>query len=201
MESLTLLDFARQAGLVVLRAGDRLVVRGPKRLAALAGELLDRKAEVLGALQAQTAPVLTAETDIDAPGTPTQDAEADSVVAAETDPGVALALDVFRGARVVAFSQPAVWPPEGGWIPSSARTIEVYAAEMPTAACRCCRATAWFRAGDGWTCSTCHPVPARTDEGLSGPALQAEVFELTRTEGFPRLSLGGSPESRRGWPR
>jgi hypothetical protein len=152
MESLTLLDLARQAGLVVLRAGDRLVVRGPKRLAALAGELLDRKAEVLGALQAETAPVLTAETDIGAPSTPTQDAEADSVVA-----GAALALDVFRGARVVAFNQPAVWPPEGGWIPSSARTIDVYAADMPTAACPCCGAPAWFRAGDGWTCETCHP--------------------------------------------
>jgi hypothetical protein len=163
MESLTLLDFARQAGLVVLRTGDRLVVRGPKRLAALAGELLDRKAEVLGALQAETAPVLTAETDIGAPGTPTQDAEADSVVAAEIDPGVALALDVFRGARLVAFNQPAVWPPEGGWIPSSARAIHIHAAEMPTAACHCCGATAWFWAGSAWACSRCHPAPARAD--------------------------------------
>jgi hypothetical protein len=171
MESLTLLDFARQAGLVVPRAGDRLVVRGPKRLAALAGELLDRKAEVLGALQAETSPVLTAaETDIGAPGTPTQDAEADSVVAAETDPGVAMALDVFRGSRIVAARQLALWPPAGAWVPTPERTIDVYAGEMPTAACRCCGATAWFRAGRAWACVTCHlPIDAIATKTIPPP--------------------------------
>jgi len=87
----------------------------------------------------------------------------DDELAAEADPGVAMALDVFPGARVVSAGQPASWPPADAWVPTSARTIDVYAAEMPTAACPCCGATAWFRAGDGWTCSTCHPAPARAD--------------------------------------
>jgi hypothetical protein len=147
------------AGPLVLRAADRLVVRGAKRLAALAGGVLDCKAEVLMALQAETAPVLTAQTNICTLGTPTKDAEADSVVPAETDPGVAMALDVFRGSRIMAARQPALWPQADTWVPTSARTIDVYAAEMPTAACPCCGPTAWFRAGEGWACSTCHPPP------------------------------------------
>src|SRR5262249_34376170 len=88
-------------------------------------------------------------------------AELKALVQAEADPIVAAALTVFPGARIVSAGQPASWPPADASIPTSARTIEVYAAEMPTAACRCCGATAWFRAGSAWTCSTCHPSPNR----------------------------------------
>jgi len=163
MEPIALLNRARQAGLVVLQEGDRLVVRGPKRLADLAAELLDRKADVLSALQAETVPLVTAETDLaTSPSSDSQDTETDNMVAGETDPGVAMALDVFPRARVVAVNQPAVWPPEGGWLPASARPIDFYGAEMPTAQCPCCGSTTWFWAGSGWSCSTCHPTPTTT---------------------------------------
>jgi ribosomal protein L37AE/L43A len=52
-------------------------------------------------------------------------------------------------------------PPADAWVPTSARTIDVYAAEMLTAACHCCGATAWFRVGSVWACAKCHPAPAR----------------------------------------
>jgi hypothetical protein len=78
MEAVALLDRARQAGLVVLRDGARLIVRGPKRLTDLAVHLLDHKTEVLEALNA------------------------------EADPALGTALDVLPAAHVVAASQPAV---------------------------------------------------------------------------------------------
>ncbi|MGI8927595.1 MAG: hypothetical protein ACR2HN_13270 [Tepidiformaceae bacterium] len=56
MDALTLLHRARAAGLSVARDGDQLVVRGPRTLAELAGQLLDRKPEVLALL----APPVTA---------------------------------------------------------------------------------------------------------------------------------------------
>ena len=46
----TLVAEARAEGLEVARVGDRLVVRGPKRLESLALELLQHKAEILGLL-------------------------------------------------------------------------------------------------------------------------------------------------------
>ena len=159
MEPVALIDHARQAGLVVRREGDRLIVRGPKRLGDLAAHLLDRKAEVMAALDA------------------------------EADPGVAMALDVFPGARVVTANQPAVWPPAGGWIPSSARTIDPYATAAPTTACPCCGATAWYRAGTGFTCGVCHPLPNTGYTAVTDAELDATLFGLAERAGFPRLPL------------
>lgn len=51
MAVLTLLERARAAGLTVWATGPKLNVRGPKRLAALAGELIARKQEVLAELE------------------------------------------------------------------------------------------------------------------------------------------------------
>jgi hypothetical protein len=159
MESVALLlDRARQAGLVVRREGDRLIVRGSKRLADLAVHLLDRKVAVMAALDA------------------------------EADPGVALALGVFPGARMLQAIQPACWPPEGGWIPSPARTMDVYGVEMPTTECRCCGALAWFRAGTGFTCGVCHPSPT-APAAVTEAALDAMLFRLAERARFPRLAL------------
>lgn len=47
MDRLTLLAAARAAGLTLVVAGDRLIVRGPRAAAPLARELLARKAEIL----------------------------------------------------------------------------------------------------------------------------------------------------------
>jgi len=52
MDSLALLIHAHAAGLQVRAEGERLIVRGPKRLAGLAQQLLGQKAEVLEALEA-----------------------------------------------------------------------------------------------------------------------------------------------------
>jgi|SRR5262245_6754382 len=156
MGRVDLLDRARQAGLVVRREGDRMIVRGPKRLADLAVHLLDRKVEVMATL----------------------DAEAD----------VALALDVFPGAQVVAASQPAVWPPEGGWVPSPGK-IDPYAAETPTSPCPCCGTMAWSRAGTGFTCGVCHPTPNTTQAAVADAELDATLFGLAERAGFPRLAL------------
>ena len=43
MDSLTLLDQARSSGLIVRAEGSCLIVRGPRRLEALARQLLDAK--------------------------------------------------------------------------------------------------------------------------------------------------------------
>jgi hypothetical protein len=160
MEPVALLDRARGAGLVVLRDGDRLVVRGPKRLGDLAAHLLDRKAEVMAALDA------------------------------EADPGVAMALAVFPGATVVNHAEAAVWPPPGAWLSSPARPIDIFVTEMPTAQCRCCGARAWHRAGDGWTCSACHPPPSAGQTAVANAGLDTALFGLAERARFPRLALG-----------
>ena len=51
MDSLALLIKARAAGFQMRAEGERLIVRGPKRLAALAQELLRHKAKVLDLLE------------------------------------------------------------------------------------------------------------------------------------------------------
>jgi hypothetical protein len=56
MDSLTLLDEARTAGLEVTADGDRLVVRGSKCLEALAKQLLARKSEMLALLHQESGP-------------------------------------------------------------------------------------------------------------------------------------------------
>jgi hypothetical protein len=63
MEAVALLHRARQAGLVVRRDGDRVIVRGPKRLQHLATQLLDDKAAVLLALEVESDPALPAVLD------------------------------------------------------------------------------------------------------------------------------------------
>jgi len=52
MDSLALLINARAAGFQLHAEGKRLLVRGPKRLAALAQELLRHKAQILDLLEA-----------------------------------------------------------------------------------------------------------------------------------------------------
>jgi hypothetical protein len=108
---------------------------------------------------------------------------------ASADADAALALEVFPGARVVAVNQPAVWPPEGGWIPSSASTIDIYATEMPPARCPVCGALAWHRAGNRWTCGVCHPPPGVAQAAVMDTALDATLFGLAERAGFPRLAL------------
>src|SRR5262245_34463875 len=71
MEPVALLDRARHAGLVVLREGDRLMVRGPKRLADLAVHLLDRKAEGPAAPDGEAAPAGATGPDQDGAAPPT----------------------------------------------------------------------------------------------------------------------------------
>jgi hypothetical protein len=51
MDSLALLITAHAAGLQARAEGERLIVRGPKRLTALAQQLLSQKAEILEALE------------------------------------------------------------------------------------------------------------------------------------------------------
>ena len=50
MDGLTLLRRARDAGLAVVAAGDKLVIRGPKRAEPVARLLIDHKPEVMAAL-------------------------------------------------------------------------------------------------------------------------------------------------------
>ena len=52
MVGVNLLAEARSAGLVVKADGDRLVIEGPKRAAAVAQKLIQHKAEVMAALAA-----------------------------------------------------------------------------------------------------------------------------------------------------
>src|SRR5262249_35459240 len=84
------------------------------------------------------------------------------------EPDVQVALEVFPGAQVIAHNVPAVWPPAGGWVPSSARSVNPYTPEPPSVPCPMCASSTWHRAGDGWTCSTCHPQPTRTDRPPAG---------------------------------
>jgi|GEM_PF-1859220 len=51
MDRLILIQEARAAGLTVIADGERLVVRGPRRLDALAGRLLSSKADVMAELR------------------------------------------------------------------------------------------------------------------------------------------------------
>jgi hypothetical protein len=85
--------------------------------------------------------------------------ELKALLEAEDDPAVREVLDLFPGARVLSTSQPGVWPPPGAWIPNSASRIDPYGAEMPTAPCPSCGALDWHKAGSGWACCVCHPVP------------------------------------------
>src|SRR5262245_59314304 len=77
----------------------------------------------------------------------------------ETDPAVTAVIDVFPGARVISTERSVVWPSEGGWVPSSARAIDPYAAAAPTVPCPGCGAMMWGLAGSGWCCRRCHPDP------------------------------------------
>lgn len=65
MVGLTLLHEARRAGLRVRTEGGRLIVRGPRSQEALARRLLEHKAEVLAALEAEQTPPVTEPTDFD----------------------------------------------------------------------------------------------------------------------------------------
>src|SRR5262249_50269993 len=70
------------------------------------------------------------------------------------------AVEMFS-AQVIATQQPAVWPPDGGWAPSSGTRYDAYAPRTPAAPCGTCGGTTWHPAGAGWTCSTCPPAPGK----------------------------------------
>jgi hypothetical protein len=57
-------------------------------------------------------------------------------------------------ALVLTSSVAGLWQHERGWLPSSARTIDINVGEMLLAPCRC-GGTAWCQAGSGWACLTC----------------------------------------------
>jgi hypothetical protein len=104
--------------------------------------------------------------------------------AADADPGVAIALDVFPDGRIVAVTQQEVWPPPGAWVPTPTRTIDPYAAEAPTSPCPICGARRWHKAGAGWTCGTCHPKPSPCAD------LGSALLELAARSEWPTVSLG-----------
>src|SRR5262249_29484410 len=70
--------------------------------------------------------------------------ELKALVQAEADAALVTAL-FGDGVRVVSSGPVGPWPPPGPWVPTSARTIDVYGAEMPTVPCPCCRALDWHR--------------------------------------------------------
>jgi hypothetical protein len=77
--------------------------------------------------------------------------------AADADSGATRdAMDVFPGSRVVAIGQLAAWPPEGGYIPGRVHDAR-FGLTSPAGPCPACDEREYHRAGDGWTCSTCHP--------------------------------------------
>jgi hypothetical protein len=145
--------------------GDRLRVEAP------AGELTETDWTTLAAHKPALLALLTPALQPD--GAP-----------AELDTGLTVAdvLRVFPDARVVTpeEDEPAAAPAIG----------YPYGPTPPAGPCPACGGLDWHRAGDGWTCSTCHPVPARADIGLSVLTLQAHVIELARAEGFPCLRVG-----------
>ena len=55
MGGVALLAVARAAGLTVRAAGDKLIIRGPRRCDALARSILAHKADVMAALEARPA--------------------------------------------------------------------------------------------------------------------------------------------------
>jgi hypothetical protein len=82
------------------------------------------------------------------------------------------------------------WRPEGDWLPSAARAIDVYGTPAPTVPCPCCGARAWHRAGAGWTCSACHPPPSAGQTAVANAGLDTALFGLAERARFPRLALG-----------
>src|SRR4029077_19235558 len=128
--TLPLLAQARAAGLTVRADGDRLLVRGPKRLGALMDSLLAQKPAILEALRLE-------------------DAASTHLVAA----AVAVSPDA------VALRQPMEWPPPGATPARPGPVVDYYGPTAPTVPCRCCDRTAYRRAGTGWVCGTCHPAP------------------------------------------
>ena len=152
-------------GVTLTVVGDRLRVDAP------AGELTEIDSTTLAAHKPALLALLTPAHEPD--GAP-----------AELNPALTVAdvLRVFPDAHVVT-------PDEAEPGPAPARGYD-YGPTPPAGPCPVCGGLDWHRAGDGWTCSTCHPVPARADYGLAVPALQAHVIELTRAAGFPGLRVG-----------
>jgi hypothetical protein len=68
-------------------------------------------------------------------------------------------LDRADARAYLAQLPPCVPPNVGAWVPSPLRYVDPYTADPPTVPCPTCGSSTWHRAGDGWTCSTCHPQP------------------------------------------
>ncbi len=66
MDSLTMLQEAWSAGLIVVANGDRLVVRGPRSAEAIARRLIENKPEIMAALTARDARTTTGNQPEDA---------------------------------------------------------------------------------------------------------------------------------------
>jgi hypothetical protein len=134
----------------------------------------------------------TALTDADREALREHRMELVALLQTETDPEVTAVIDVFPGARVISTKFSVVWPPEGGWVPSSARAIDPYAATAPTVPCPGCGAMMWGLAGSGWCCRRCHPDPraVQVDHATHGAALQEHpLFSAAEARGFPPASL------------
>jgi hypothetical protein len=77
-----------------------------------------------------------------------------------------------------------------------------YLPTAPTKPCRVCDGTAWHRAGSGWTCSTCHPLPSASPprEHRALDALGQKLVALAAQRGWPTIafarghSVGGDQE-------
>jgi hypothetical protein len=119
-----------------------------------------------GVLQVAPHAVLT---DGDRAAIREQLAEVKALVQAEAD-GALIASVFGDGIRVVSSGPAGPWPPEGAWLPPPARTIDLYAAEAPTAPCPC-GALDWHKpAGNsGWLCGMCRPPPDRSVGSAAGP--------------------------------
>jgi hypothetical protein len=130
----------------------------------------------------------TALTDADREALREHRMELVALLHAETDPAVTAVIDMFPGARVISTERSDVWPPEGGWVPSSARAIDPYAAAAPTVSCPGCGAMMWGLAGSGWCCRRCHPDPS-APSSETAEVVDAILYELARRADFPPVPL------------
>src|SRR5262249_13454779 len=66
---------------------------------------------------------------------------------------------------------------------------DTYAPTAPTVPCGTCGGSTWHRAGDGWSCSTCHPVPSALRPSTVGKRfdeLGERLLVLAEHPGWPK---------------
>jgi hypothetical protein len=97
-------------------------------------------------------------------------------------------LRVFPDARVVV-------PVEAADDTAPATGRHPYGPSPPAGPCSVCGGLDYHRAGDGWTCSCCHPDPGTADgPKVTGPrtleALAEQLYAAGEAVGWPTLPLG-----------